>query len=904
MKKPNLQESSYKYKFSIIMAVYNVELFLAEAIESVVKQDIGFEKNVQLILVNDGSKDGSGKICDEYHEKYPDNIVVIHKENSGVSSTRNEGLKHIEGEYVNCLDSDDLLSVNTLSCVYRKFKEWENEVDLVAIPLKFFDGKTGDHILNYKFDMGTRMIDLQEEYDKPLLSMSSSFIKNSVVSQYEFDERLAYAEDAKIVVQVLQQRMKYGVVAEACYWYRKRVTGTLSAIQSSINNKKWYLDYLRYFSLWTVENSKAKNGGKVPLFVQYTLMYDLQWRINSMQSPALVIGEEAGKEYEELLKKALSSIEDNIIMLQRQMDTEHKFYALLLKYGSDLQRRIVKDDIEYDYHDSPVFSESCFTAKVEFIEITGKTVRLEGAMIFPSCNLEDRIEIWLSVNGKEYVCENVDRDSVSISMGEMIAYSKGFQCQFEADPEIVTEVRLCCKINGHPIEKKNICFGKFSPIQNRMWNSYFVSKPFLLTHSENAIFLKPYTLLRHIYREASFLKALLKLKSKPAYKAILMRTLCHLYRLFPHKEVWVLSDRIDKADDNGEALFEYINQCKPQGIRCYFAVSKESPDYERLKKDGKVIDFLGWKYKWVCLCGAKVISSQAEEYIYRPFAEYSYCYADLMHKNKFIFLQHGVTKDDLSGWLKRFHKNIHMFVTTTVPEYQSIIGGKYGYNSDVVQLTGFPRYDRLYHDEKKYITIIPSWRAYLVGDIDVHTGKRKVLDSFLTSRYCKMYSELLTDKELLLYAKKHGYTIRFMSHPNMRACTELMSFDSHVEILPDKNMPYREIFAESNLIITDYSSIAFDFAYLRKPVIYFQADKDEFFSGSHTYDKGYFDYERDGFGEVVYDTATLIELIKQYVAADCELKEQYRKRIDETFPYADRDNSKRVYEAICNLKQS
>ncbi len=902
MKKQNLQESSYKYKFSIVMAVYNVELFLAEAIESVIKQDIEFKKNVQLILVNDGSKDGSGKICDEYHEKYPDNIVVIHKENSGVSSARNDGLNYVEGEYVNCLDSDDKLSLNTLRIVYKRFKEWENEVDLVTIPLYFFDGAEGEHPLNYKFEQGTRIIDLEKEYDKPVLSMCCSFIKNCVVSKYRFDSNLAYAEDAKLLNQILLEKKKCGVIGEVCYWYRKRSTGHLSALQRALNNQRWYLDVMESFHLWTVENCKQKNEGKVPLFVQYTLMYDLQWRINSVQLPALVIGDEKSKKYVEAIKKVLLCIEDEIILMQRNMGIEHKFYAIQLKYGFDLQRRNIESDIEYLCNNHAVFLESDFSAKVEFIEITEKTLKLEGVMMFPACDLKDHIEILAFANNKEYICENIQCDAVCISMGETITYAVGFKCCFNINFQMIYEIRLGCKINNHYIEKKNVRFGKFSPLQNRMWNSYFVSKPYLLTYSENVIFLKPYTLFQHIYREASFMKALLKLKSKPAYKAILMRTLYYLYQLFPHKEVWILSDRIDKADDNGEALFEYLKRCKPHGIRYYFAISKESPDYERLKKDGKVIAFLGWKYKWLCLCGAKAISSQAEEYIYRPFAEYSYCYADLMQKSKFVFLQHGVIKDDLSRWLKRINKNIHMFVTTTIPEYNSIINGKYEYDEEVVKLTGLPRHDRLYHDEKGYITIMPSWRAYLVKDIDVHTGKRSVRDSFLTSQYYKMYSELLTNEELILYAQKHGYRIRFMSHPNMRACTDLMSIDTKIEILQGENIVYRELFAESNLVITDYSSIAFDFAYLRKPVIYFQADKDEFFSGCHTYDKGYFDYEKDGFGEVAYDAPTLIELIKQYIDADCELKEQYRKRIDETFPYADKDNSKRVYEAICDLK--
>ena len=103
------------------MAVYNVEQFLEEAIESIINQDIGFYNNVQLILVDDGSKDKSALICDEYAGKYPNNIIVIHKENGGVASARNEGLKYVQGRYINFMDSDDKLTHNVLSAVFNFF---------------------------------------------------------------------------------------------------------------------------------------------------------------------------------------------------------------------------------------------------------------------------------------------------------------------------------------------------------------------------------------------------------------------------------------------------------------------------------------------------------------------------------------------------------------------------------------------------------------------------------------------------------------------------------------------------------------------------------------------------------------------------------------------------------------
>ena len=171
--------AEYKYKFSIVTAVYNVELFVAETIESIIAQDIGFE-NIQLILVDDGSPDNSGAICDEYAQKYPNNIVVIHKKNGGVSSARNAGLERVQGKYVNFIDSDDKFSKSTLSNIWNFFEKNYEKTDIVGVPLRYFDGKSGNHVLNFKFEK-TRVVDLNEDFDYVHLSAASSFIKADVI---------------------------------------------------------------------------------------------------------------------------------------------------------------------------------------------------------------------------------------------------------------------------------------------------------------------------------------------------------------------------------------------------------------------------------------------------------------------------------------------------------------------------------------------------------------------------------------------------------------------------------------------------------------------------------------------------------------------------------------------------
>ena len=117
----------------------------------------------------------------------------------------------------------------------------------------------------------------------------------------------------------------------------------------------------------------------------------------------------------------------------------------------------------------------------------------------------------------------------------------------------------------------------------------------------------------------------------------------------------------------------------------------------------------------------------------------------------------------------------------------------------------------------------------------------------------------------------------------------------------DSRKEYRDIFAESNLILTDYSSAVFDFAYLKKPIIYTHFDRSEFFSGSHAYRKGYFDYERDGFGEIAYDYDSTIDLMIEYISDGRHLKDKYKKRMDSFFIHSDKDNSLRVYKKMLEL---
>ena len=129
-------------KISIIIPVYNVEDYLSMCIESVIAQTY---KDWELILVDDGSPDNSGSICDEYASRDP-RIRVIHKKNAGVSAARNTGIEAANGEWISFIDSDDWVDTDYL----EKFELDKDDADLIIQGLEYYDNRNGQYFKQIK----------------------------------------------------------------------------------------------------------------------------------------------------------------------------------------------------------------------------------------------------------------------------------------------------------------------------------------------------------------------------------------------------------------------------------------------------------------------------------------------------------------------------------------------------------------------------------------------------------------------------------------------------------------------------------------------------------------------------------------------------------------------------------
>ena len=450
-------------------------------------------------------------------------------------------------------------------------------------------------------------------------------------------------------------------------------------------------------------------------------------------------------------------------------------------------------------------------------------------------------------------------------------------------------------VEGKEIRNGRFDFGRFFPIDRVLNNQYFVKNGLIMQAEIGRLIISPIDGI-DLTKKERLLRDQIKEQYKKTYKKIILkRQLYQWTKKVFKKEIWLISDRANKAGDNGQALFEYLCKNKQKGIVPVFAISKKSVDYNKIKKIGRTLAIESNLFKYVRLISDKMISSHCEDSICYPYRQ---PIADLLINQKIVFLQHGITKDDISSIYNRKAKNLSLFITASPYEYDSIINNSNYYLSPKeVKLTGFPRFDKLNNNPQKIISIVPTWRKSLLKK--GKDGEWEPKCDFEKTYYYYSYSEILYNEKLNSVLKEYGFKLNFIQHPLMGTTNSYFKDTEVVKIISEPQ--YNTVFSESSLLITDYSSTAFDFAYLRKPVLYYQFDKDVFFA-SHTYKEGYFSYEENGFGDVIDNKDDLINAIIECVKGGCQLSPKYKQRIDDFLIFNDNKNCGRVVEAIKDIE--
>ena len=354
-----------------------------------------------------------------------------------------------------------------------------------------------------------------------------------------------------------------------------------------------------------------------------------------------------------------------------------------------------------------------------------------------------------------------------------------------------------------------------------------------------------------------------------------------------YKNYWLISERGFDGRDNGYWFYRYMLEHHPEQ-KVIYCISKKSSDYEKIKELlGEVVSYKSIKHGLIYFTSKCLICTHA--YFCSPRwkgLDYLQKRGLLKPKGKKIFLQHGITKDYIEGLTKKKLK-ADLFICGAKIEYD-YIKEKFGYDNEVVY-TGFSRFDNLYNclnDARKNILFMPTWREY----IRLFNSE----EQFKESRYFKNINALLNNKLLGDFLKEKNIKMLFYPHIEVQKWIKCFNIGiDNVEVCTMENYDVQKLLIDTEILITDYSSVFFDYAYMKKKIYFYQFDYDDY--RSTQYKEGYFDYKQ-GFGPVFESADQLIKrMIDEY---NMEFNNYYLEKNCSFFTYRDNKNCDRIYSEI------
>lgn len=350
-----------------------------------------------------------------------------------------------------------------------------------------------------------------------------------------------------------------------------------------------------------------------------------------------------------------------------------------------------------------------------------------------------------------------------------------------------------------------------------------------------------------------------------------------------NRKVWLIGERTYKAQDTGYAFFKFIRRKHPN-MEAFYVIDKNSRESANVEPLGNVIDYKSKEHIFYSIIAKKVISSHHPDYLYpiRTAAFKKKVKADK------VFLQHGVmgTKNMVANYGKNAPSGFDTdFFMVSSDFEKDMIVNDFGYEPEEVFVTGLSRFDTLFAKDvevKRQILIIPTWRDWIIND-----------EMFFESEYYERYRNLMNNEDLHKLAKDHDFEIVFCLHPNMQRFSKYFENPS-VRIINQGEVDVQRLIKESALMITDYSSVGFDFSFLHKPVVYYQFDRARFIGQRPSH----LDLDNDLPGEIVVNENDIIELITDYAKNGFRMKEQYIKRANKFIKYRDLSSSERIFRVI------
>jgi CDP-glycerol glycerophosphotransferase (TagB/SpsB family) len=358
---------------------------------------------------------------------------------------------------------------------------------------------------------------------------------------------------------------------------------------------------------------------------------------------------------------------------------------------------------------------------------------------------------------------------------------------------------------------------------------------------------------------------------------------------FKGRNIWLTGGSAGELYvDNGKAMFEYLNTQKD--VEAYWIINKNSPAYGQIP--GKILERGSIKSYLYFMNSKAVLFSHSISADIVPYLFAVPLINKFHYKTVKVFLNHGTValkkrqpmNPKLEKMVERLIKSYD--INTADAEYEkNIKHNGWKIDNSKIYIIGSPRYDTLFDtSENNRIFFMPTWRPWIKND----------KTSIEETDYFRNITGLLKDKELQDFLKENNIVMTVYIHQLMHEY--LGSFNSEISgeniILLPKEADIQNEIITGSMLITDYSSMAFDFFYLNKPVLFFQFDREEYEKKAGSY----IDLEKDLFGETVFNIKECVGKVKKIYSEKFQIPEKYTRLRGRYFKYTDKNNCERLYK--------
>ncbi|SEM99386.1 CDP-Glycerol:Poly(glycerophosphate) glycerophosphotransferase [Pseudomonas sp. ok272] len=879
-----------------------IKSFLVQKFTADVKR---IDQLPQLIVLNMTTEDLQAAETEGLLRRFRSLITLVDCPDLTLPAAYNQAVKLATRDYITFALPGDMFPVGSLAkaCVF--FKTQTKLVSFISLNTACLFRDTEKFDLIFRKD-SPALIELNEHPDLVPIVFSGIILKKACFDSSSFNESLEYDFGLDFIYRLLKSNPKFGFAKTAAF----RTTNSLESTEVGSTfalRAEWYWQTTRDFLIPLFKNH-VYSDGTLPKYLQHAATYQLKWRFqhNINTNSKHVIDEEV-ETFFELCGNLLNQIDADIITTKSKFFTLTQFikYTFLhLKYKDQYTPK-------YFYYEGNTFLEQDNTVlfKANDQKVLLELLEYDEENLIIEASIDNFVDLTkcrlLAFYAKEpLIVQETYRYAHAKYFSVSVHKRHTFKVAIPKQKLLSTPgaIAFKLKIDGHLVDLSIITKRHTSRLSSSLPKTYWASSGFVLRLATNkkTISVKKATLTTRIKAEYALLSNML-FSNKCPTQLFTLRCLYWLsYPFFSRSRIWLTYDKLYKAGDCGEYFYKHAVTRK-DGISAAYVLNETSPDYARLRSEGyRPLKYGTLKHKLHFLHAEAIFTTHGGVHSFNSFTDSDIIYFQNLLRADVACIQHGLTVQQLAFNSNRLFNNMKRYYCASKYEIQNLAHPVYGYeDKSALKLTGIPRYDGLVNQDKKQILITPTWRNYIAMPATAKNESKPYYPGFKNTDYFKIYNSLLSDARLIETAKATGYKIIYLLHPTVSAQIDDYPKRDGIEIIPSLSINYEEILTESSLMVTDYSGVQFDFAYMRKPVVYYHPPK----LPPH-YKEGGFFYDTMGFGEICTEHDELVNNICSYMLDNCNVKPFYLARQNDFFAHSDLDSSKRIYDDMLDYQKT